>query len=93
MMSIEEVSALHSNELIKLPHDPSDLKDDIWQLSLQIRILREQVDDFKEDYEKLVNQQLCILEALLSWCDSLLYQSCELYCKHSKIENDTPEGP
>lgn len=44
MMSIEEVSALHSDELIKLPHDPSDLKDDIWQLSLQIRILREQND-------------------------------------------------
>ena len=57
MMNMEEVSALHSNELIKLPHDPSDLKDDIWQLSLQIRILREQVDDFKEDYGKLVNSK------------------------------------
>ena len=46
-MNVEETSALHSSELLKLPHDPSDPNEDIWQLSLQIRMLREQMGEFE----------------------------------------------
>jgi len=88
-----ELGALHSSELMKLPHDPSDENDDIWQFSLQVRCLREQMIEFEEDLHKTINEQLCTLDGLLSWCDSLLYQSCELYTKRSEsAKKDTPES-
>ena len=39
---------MRSSELMKLPHDPSDPNEDIWQLSLEIRTLREQMEEIEE---------------------------------------------
>ena len=89
-MSAKETGALRSGELMKLPHDPSDPNEDIWQLSLQIRTLREQLNEYETGLHRAIDEQMCILEGLLNWCDSLLYQSCELYSR--RAENNPPEG-
>lgn len=89
-MSMKKTGALRSEELMKLSHDPSDPNEDIWQLSLQIRALWEQLDEYETGLHRVIDEQMCILEGLLNWCDSLLYQSCALYCKREK--NDSPEG-
>ena len=83
---------MRSSELMKLPHDPSDPNEDIWQLSLEIRTLREQMEESEEGFHRAISEQICILEGLLSWYDSLLYQSCDLYCKRERRENNSPEG-
>ena len=87
-MNVEETSALHSSELMKLPRDPSDPNEDIWQLSLQIRMLREQMGEFEAGLYRTIDEQMSVLEGLLCWCDSLLYESCALYVK----KTDSPEG-
>ena len=89
-MNAKETGTLHSSELMKLPHDPSDPNEDIWQLSLQIRALREQMDEYEIGLHKVINEQMCMLEGLLNWCDSLLYQSCELYSRRAR--ENSPEG-
>jgi len=89
----KRLDALHSSELMKLPHDPSDKDDDIWQFIVQMACLREQMDDFEEDLRRAINEQLCTLEGLMNWCDSLLCQSCELYAKRSEnAKKDTLES-
>lgn len=84
--------ALHSGELAKLPRDPDDRNEDIWQLAMTIRSLREQLEEFEAECQRKVNEQLCTLEGLLKWCDSLLYQSCELYSKRAKEDTDIPQS-
>lgn len=76
-MNMKEISALHSSELMKLPYDSTDPNDDLWQLGLEIRSLREQLEEFEADCRR----QMAVLEGLLHWCDDLLYQTCELYCR------------
>lgn len=88
---MSEQGALHSSELAKLPHDPNDRNEDIWQLTMAIRSLRDQMEEFEAECQRTVNEQLCTLEGLLSWCDSLLYQSSELYCKRSKEDRDSQQ--
>lgn len=88
---MERQSALHTSELAKLPHDPDDPNEDLWELTMQVRSLREQLDAFEAECQQRINEQLCTLDGLLSWCDHLLYMSCELYSKRSK-EKDIPEG-
>lgn len=84
---MEERGALHSSELAKLTHDPDDRNEDIWQLTMTIRSLREQLEEFEEECQRKVNEQLCTLEGLLQWCDDLLYRSCELYSRRAKEES------
>lgn len=84
--------ALHSSELAKLPRDPDDRNEDIWQLTMTIRSLREQLEEFEAECQRKVNEQLCTLEGLLKWCDCLLYQSSELYCKRAKEDTDIPQS-
>ena len=90
-MNVRKENALCSSELMKLPPDPDSQNEDIWELSLQVRSLREQLEEFEKVCEQKFTEQMCTLEGLLTWCDSLLYQSCELYCKRSKIEKETLE--
>ena len=85
---MEEHGALHSSELAKLPHDPDDRNEDIWQLIIEVRSLREQLEEFEAECQRKVNEQFCTLEGLLQWCDNLLYQSCETYNRRAKEEND-----
>lgn len=85
---MEDYGALHSSELAKLPHDPDGRNEDIWQLITAVRSLREQLEEFEAECQRKVNEQFCTLEGLLQWCDDLLYQSCELYNRRAKEEND-----
>ena len=87
---MEEHGALHSSELAKLPHDPNGLNEDIWQLTMTIRSLRDQLEEFEAECQKKITEQLCTLEGLLQWCDTLLYQSCEIYSRSAK-EEDGPK--
>lgn len=89
---MKEQGALHSSELAKLPHDPGDQNEDIWQLTMAVRSLREQMEKFEAECQRKVNEQLCTLEGLLRWCDCLLYQASELYCKRSKEGKDIPRS-
>lgn len=89
---MKDKGALHSSELAKLPRDPDDRNEDIWQLTMTIRSLREQLEEFEAECQRKVNEQLCTLEGLLKWCDSLLYQSCELYSKRAKEDTDIPQS-
>lgn len=88
-----ETSGLHSSELAKLPHDPNDPNEDIWELTMVIRILREQMEDFEKEWKEKLEQQMATLEGLLYWCDSLLYQSCELYSRRAQEKKDFPDSP
>jgi len=89
---MKDKGALHSGELAELPRDPDDRNEDIWQLTMTIRSLREQLEEFEAECQRKVNEQLCTLEGLLKWCDSLLYQSCELYSKRAKEDTDIPQS-
>lgn len=86
-------SGLHSSELAKLPPDPDDPNEDIWELTMMVRSLREQMEDFEKECEGKLEQQMVTLEGLLYWCDSLLYQSCELYSRRAQGEKNAPESP
>lgn len=87
----DEESALHSSELLKLSSDPKDPGDEIWRLSLQLRFLKEELDIFaRRSRKELSLESICFLEAIQSWCDSMLYESCEMYCKKSMER--PPEG-
>ncbi len=87
---LEEQSALHSSQLAELPHDPADPNNDLWELIIAVRSLREQMEEFEAECQRKVNEQLCTLEGLLHWCNHLLYQSCELYSAREK--GGTPGG-
>ena len=50
-------------------------------------MLREQMGEFEAGLHRTINEQMSVLEGLLCWCDSLLYQSCALYAK----KTDSPE--
>lgn len=84
---MNEQGALHSSELAKLSPDPDDRNDDIWQLTMAVRSMREQLEVFEAECQRKANEQLCTLEGLLQWCDSLLYQSCELYNRRAQEDN------
>jgi len=88
------LGALRSEELMKLPHDPSDENDDIWQLMVQAACLREQMEEFEEEERHAeLNERLCTLEGLLCWCDDLFCRSYELYARRStSAEKETPES-
>ena len=86
-MDREEVSALHSSELEKLGSDPKDPGDELWRLSIRIRILKEQLDEFAQRCcEELSLENVCFLEGIQCWCDDILYECCEMYCKKSREE-------
>jgi len=87
---MKEQSALHSSELAKLSHDPDDPNNDIWELMVLARSLQEQMEEFQEECQKKLNEQMCTLDGLMNWCDSLLYQAGELYSKRSQ-NKDIPE--
>lgn len=87
---MEEQSALHSEELVKRPREPKEQNEDIWQLTMAIRSLREQMEEFERECQRKISEQMCTLEGLLRWCDYLLYQSCKLSSKRS--EENIPEG-
>ena len=56
-------------------------------LSLRIRILKEQLDEFAQRCcEELSLENVCFLEGIQCWCDDILYECCEMYCKKSREE-------
>lgn len=90
-MEEKEQSALHSSELVRLGSDPKDPGDEIWRLSLQLRFLKEELDVFAWRCRKELSlESICLLEVIQSLCDSMLYESCEMYCKKSMER--PPEG-
>lgn len=89
---MRERSALHSSELRKVPVDPSEPNDDIWQLMAQARSLRDQLEEFQEECQRKFSEQMCTLDGLMHWCDSLLYLSGKIYNGQAKEEKETPEG-
>lgn len=84
-MIIEETSSLHSSELAKLGSDPEDPGDEIWRLSLLIRMMKEQLDKFTEECRgELSLENICFLEGIQDWCDNMLYESCEMYSRKGR---------
>lgn len=88
---MKETEALHSSELMKLPHDPSDANDDLWQLMVQVRSLKDQLEKFQEECTRKFSEQMCTLDGLMHWCDGLLYLASE-DCNKRAGEEKTPEG-
>ena len=88
---MRERSALHSSELRKVPVDPSEPNDDIWQLMAQARSLRDQLEEFQEECQRKFSEQMCTLDGLIRWCDGLLYLSGKIYSEQTR-EKKTLEG-
>lgn len=88
---MQEQSALHSSELKKVPADPSEPGYDLWQLMVQARSLKDQMEEFQEECQQKFSEQMCTLDGLMHWCDSLLYLSGKIYSEQAR-EKGTPEG-
>lgn len=84
---MENKKTLRGSETVR---DLDGQTEDLRQLMLLIRSFREQLEDFEKECHKKINEQMCTLEGLLSWCDDLLSRSSELYREHTQ-ENDIPE--
>lgn len=88
---MKEQSALHSSELKKVPADPSEPNDEVWQLMVQARSLKDQLEEFQEECQRKFCEQMGTLDGLMHWCDSLLYLSGRIYNGQAR-EEKTPEG-
>lgn len=88
---MREQGALHSSELKEIPVDPSEPDYDIWQLIIQTRSLKDQLEEFQEACQRKFSEQMCTLDGLIRWCDGLLYLSGKIYSEQTR-EKKTLEG-
>lgn len=88
---MQERSAPQGSELKRVSMDLSEPGHDIWQLMIQTRSLKDQLNDFESDCKRAFSEQMSTLDGLMRWCDYLLYLSSEIYSKRAREERETPE--
>lgn len=66
---------------------------DLWKLSQDVRLLKEQMEEWQERSIQQFTEQMAVLDGIQSWCGSILYQTEQRRDGlHESMDEISPDG-